>query len=345
MNELIYNFTIPNKFIASFDLDNTLICTLSGKNFPNDNTDFKYKFKNIQTKLNELINKGYKIVIFTNQRKNYFKKTSIKDLLLKIKYLFPYADYFISIKEDIYRKPMIGMYQKFIALNGVPKNIFYVGNNAGRKKDNSYEDINFAYNAGIKFNTDTEFFLNEISLASPYLPIIPIKYNNICDMKHYNHGVVIIMQGLPSSGKTTFIKEYIKYNNLTNYLHLSNEKYTKFRLKKAFKKGLDQDNVIFIDDQNPTKKNRKEIIDLVNTDDYVILGFHIMTSMELSKSLSKQRYFISNTHQDYKEKKYNKIPTIVFNIYNKKYEPMTINEGFYKVYEFMPDIKLRYSFI
>lgn len=347
MKTLHHKFTKPNKYIASFDLDNTLITTKSGKKFPINGDDYKYTFDNVKDKIDELINKGYKIVIFTNQRGVDLKKTNIKDITSKIEKLFPSADYFIAIKDDLYRKPMIGMFDKFIELNGEVKDMFYVGDAAGRKNDHSYADINFAYNANIKFFTETEYFTGEIDLnISPLCPEQEGKVNQISDMKLYDQYVVFIMQGFPASGKTSFIKEYVKENKIKNSLHLSNDTHTKSKLKKAIKKGMEDEAVIFIDNTNATKKNRKEIIDIVKNDkDYNIIGIHITTSMEMSKALNKQRYYISNMDNKYKGKKHDKIPYVAYNVYKSRYEKMKKDEGFNKIINFLPDIKLKYCFV
>ena len=347
MNKSYYKFTKPSKLVASFDLDNTLITTKSGKKFPIDGNDYKYAFDNVEEKINELIKNDYKIVIFTNQRGIDLKKTNKEDITNKIEKLFPFADYFISIKDDLYRKPMIGMYDKFIELNGKVDKMFYVGDAAGRINDHSYADINFAYNAGIKFYTETEYFLGKKEKVKPLCPKQEFKVNQISDMKKYDSNVIIIMQGFPACGKTTFIKDYVKHYKISDedYLHLSNDTHTKSKLKKELKKGIKEEKLIFIDNTNAAKKNRKDIFDIVNDDDYKVIGIHIMTSMEMAKALNKQRYYISNMSKNYKGKVYEKIPIVAYNVFKKKFESMEKDEGFYKIYKYMPDIKLKYCFI
>ena len=135
MDTLHYKFTKPSKLVASFDLDGTLIRTKSGKKFAKDKDDYKYSFDNVIEKLHNLMENGYKIVIFTNQKGISMNKVSKTDIINKIEKLFPFADYFIACNDDIYRKPMIGMYEKFIKLNCEYEDMFYVGDAAGRKGD------------------------------------------------------------------------------------------------------------------------------------------------------------------------------------------------------------------
>ena len=349
MDTLLYRFTKQCRNIAAFDLDGTLIKTRSGKKFPINSDDYQYAFDNVQKRINDLLLKNYKIVIFTNQKGIKTKKTNKIDIINKITQLFPFADYFISTDDDIYRKPMIGMYDKFIELNGETDNMFYVGDAAGRENDHSSADINFAYNARIKFMTEIEFFLNIEDNYKIKFPILPIITNKVSDFKKYNNNVVVIMQGLPYSGKTSFIKEYIEYNKITDYLHLSNDKNTKSKLMKEFKKGLEDNKLIFIDNLNATRKNRTEFIKLL-PEDYSAIGIFIKTPIDIALQLNQYRYYISNLHKignigkEYCGIIRSKVPKVAYNSFNKRFEKMEKDEGLYKVYEYMPEIKLKYIF-
>ena len=342
---LIYKFTESSDRIASFDLDGTLIKTISGNKFPKNKDDYKYAFDNVNDELNKLIETGFKIVIFTNQKGISTGKTNKQDIISKIEKLFPFADYFISTKDDLYRKPMIGMFDFFKKINGDIKDIFYVGDAAGRKGDHSYADINFAYNSNIDFYTETQYFNNSKETVKHYCPKIPKKYNNINDIDKYVKDTVIIMQGFPASGKSTFVRKYVKYYKIVdNHIHLSNDEYTPAQFKKTFIDGIKNNKVIFIDNLNATKQNRKDIINLL-PNHFKIIGIHITTNEEISKSLNKQRYYISNIETDYKGKVYKKIPYVVYNVYKKRFKKLELNEGFNKIYEYTPKIKLKYCFV
>ena len=343
MNSTFYKFTNPSKKVASFDLDGTLIKTKSKKRFPIDKDDYIYAFDNVDSKLNELIVSGYKIVIFTNQNGIQRGKTKLANIIYKIEKLFPYADYFISDKDDLYRKPMPGMYQQFIELNGNPTDVFYVGDAAGRIGDHSSADVNFAYNSAIKFKTQNQYFENNKEDIKPICIPLPNKPNTISDVKEFNNSVVVIMQGYPGCGKTEFIKKYVKHNKIKDYLHLSNDEYTKSKLMKAYKKGLQDEILIFIDNLNATQKNREEFIKLL-PEHYSAVGIHIKTPLEIAFQLNKQRYYDSNIDPNYKGKVRSKVPKVAYNTYKKRFEKMTKKEGFYKIINFMPDIELKYCF-
>ena len=65
----------------------------------------------------------------------------------------------------------------------------------------------------------------------------------------------------------------------------------------------------------------------------------------MSKALNKQRYYISNMDNKYKGKKHDKIPYVAYNVYKSRYEKMKKDEGFNKIINFLPDIKLKYCFV
>ena len=342
---LIYKFTKPNNKIASFDLDGTLIKTISGNKFPKNKDDYKYAFENVSIELSKLIETGFKIVIFTNQKGISTGKTNRQDIINKIEKLFPFADYFISTKDDLYRKPMIGMIDFFKQINGNIIDMFYVGDAAGREKDHSYSDINFAYNSNIEFYTETQYFNNIKENVKHFCPKIPKKYNKINYVDKYVKNTVIIMQGFPASGKSTFIRKYVKYYKIIdNHIHLSNDEYTPAQFKKNFIDGIKNNKVIFIDNLNATKQNRKDIINLLPKH-FKIIGIHINTNEIISKSLNKQRYYISNIDANYKGKVNKNIPDVVYNIYKKRFKHLELNEGFNKIYEYTPKIKLKYCFV
>tara|TARA_B110000259_G_scaffold87644_1_gene102002 strand:+ start:1612 stop:2643 length:1032 start_codon:yes stop_codon:yes gene_type:complete len=343
MNSNFYKFTVVGKKIAAFDLDGTLINPKSKSKFPKDKDDYKYAFNNVDSKLKELMENGYKIVIFTNQNGIEKKKTSLKDIVYKIEKLFPFADYFISDKDDLYRKPMPGMYHQFIELNGHPNEIFYVGDAAGRKEDHSSSDINFAHNSRINFKTQSEFFKNIKENIKPKCILLSYNTNDIKDVKEFNNNVVVIMQGFPGCGKTEFIKEYVKYNKIKEYLHLSNDEYTKSKLMKLYKKGLNDEVLIFIDNLNATKKNREEFIKLL-PEHYLAVGVHIKTPFEIAFQLNKERYYDSNIDSKCNGKVRKKVPKVVYNIYKKRFENMAKSEGFHKIISFMPKVELKYCF-
>lgn len=65
--------------IAAYDLDNTIIKTVSGNVFPKSIDDWQLSFSSVSKKLEQLHAAGFKIVIFTNQAGIGMGKTKIDD--------------------------------------------------------------------------------------------------------------------------------------------------------------------------------------------------------------------------------------------------------------------------
>ena len=80
----------------------------------------------------------------------------------------------------------------------------------------------------------------------------------------------------------------------------------------------------------------------------IILSLFIFTTNAYSnskfdkdlKKFSKDNGFVDN-----KGKVYSKLGNVVYNVYKKRFQEMELNEGFYKIYKFLPDIKLKYCFV
>lgn len=126
--------------IASFDLDNTIIQTASGKRFPSTPTDWKFMTRVID-KLKSFVTEGFRIVIFSNQLGITKGKVSKEDFKQKIESVAKRLQIplllLASLAKDRYRKPCIGMWQYMIThknkLADIDKGLsFYVGDAAGR---------------------------------------------------------------------------------------------------------------------------------------------------------------------------------------------------------------------
>jgi len=156
--------------IASFDFDGCLAKTSLFKKGPDA---WSLLFPGIPEKLKDLHNKGFKLVIFTNQSdigKAAKPETRAKAINEKKGRLMgfvkqvglPFQIFVATAKttvEDKYRKPAIGLWglleEKF---NGGLKidmpNSFFVGDAAGRKKDHSDSDKKFAANLNLTFHLE-----------------------------------------------------------------------------------------------------------------------------------------------------------------------------------------------
>ena len=136
-----YGPAVHSTKVASFDVDNTIIETSSGKKFATGPTDWKF-MSQVTGKLKSLAKEGFKIIFITNQlgiskgkpTKQEFKKKT-EDIASKLDVpLLVLA----STTKDIYRKPCTGMWEHLLQHeNGSVeidmKSSFYVGDAAGRE--------------------------------------------------------------------------------------------------------------------------------------------------------------------------------------------------------------------
>ncbi|CBH11647.1 polynucleotide kinase 3'-phosphatase, putative [Trypanosoma brucei gambiense DAL972] len=172
--------------VAAFDLDDTLIMPKTGAVFPRDDpTDWKWLTPSVPTHLRVLHDGGFMVVIFSNQagiggkQWNEKKADVVKQKVVRLsKGLNIPLTAFLSTKDDIWRKPNVGMWtmlqehasdilkEKVVIGSDTSGYAFYVGDAAGRKittlagrkKDFSCSDRKFAYNIGIPFFTPEEFY-------------------------------------------------------------------------------------------------------------------------------------------------------------------------------------------
>uniref|UniRef100_A0A915PZT0 Uncharacterized protein n=1 Tax=Setaria digitata TaxID=48799 RepID=A0A915PZT0_9BILA len=156
--------------VAAFDFDGTLVITKSGKIFRENEHDWQFFCDSVPQALTEIVQKGLKVVIFTNQRgiqtgsqdRDVFCRTvekvcqqikipvqysdeiivlrSVEGTVLD-KYCLHFVEVFVSLGTLRYRKPYIGMWNYFEnhGNGGIPVNrqsSFYVGDAAGRAQTN-----------------------------------------------------------------------------------------------------------------------------------------------------------------------------------------------------------------
>lgn len=315
---------LKDREIYAFDMDDTLIKTKSGHKFPKDQNDWEWLFPIIPNNLKELHAKGIIIAIISNQKGVSTGSTKLEHITEKIQAMSDQLGfsltYFVATSDDKYRKPspMIGRHIQ--ELGG--KLTIYVGDAAGRpaswkigkKKDFSCSDRKFAFNCGIKFATPEEFFLNEseaqfeydgcdqITFGQPfqYVPTAPIE--------------MIVMVGMPASGKSTLAKEISsKFGH--EYINQDTLK-TKIRCIKAAKVALSKGKSIIIDNTCPSVEARKEFTSLVKNAPTVCIW--MKTSEELSRHNNEFRTICGGSH----------IPCIVYAKYKKSFVEPTIAEGF-----------------
>eukprot|EP00050_Salpingoeca_kvevrii_P020663 m.101188 g.101188 ORF g.101188 m.101188 type:complete len:353 (-) comp8958_c0_seq3:48-1106(-) len=155
--------------IAAFDFDGCLART-SPAGFSPDAWSMKYAV--VPSVLTDLHARGYKIVIFTNESTDRFKKREVLERVIAKKtgrlsgFLAAAGvpcQVFIMLCKDEFRKPSAGAWRLLethfnqdVAIDKASS--FFVGDAAGRKGDFSDSDLRFAANVGVPFHTDSDFF-------------------------------------------------------------------------------------------------------------------------------------------------------------------------------------------
>lgn len=301
------NTTNYEKLII-FDLDNTLIKTKSGKVFPTSSYDWILQYPNIEEIINQIPTNTI-IGIISNQKgiktpeQIISWQTKLNNIMKKITRInFVFA----SLKDDRYRKPMIGSWEYIKAniLGGYSfssKDIIYVGDAAGREQDHADTDIKFAHNLNFKFMIPERFF-KQLDTSKPK-QVATITYpeityytekefdsiiRNITKMFTTNNKIFIMMIGFPSSGKSFLRKHLINKNSNIYYTNRDDE------VKKNSNKNLINKNLLnyayVIDDNtnmNPTK--RDSILKEFNS--YYKIGIFFDYSIELAMHLNYMRMF------------------------------------------------------
>lgn len=351
-----YDFE-PSEKLICFDLDGTLIDTKSGSTFAKNKDDWRLWNGKVPSVLKDYCDKGYSMVIFTNQGGIGSDKVKPADFKAKVdsiqKALGVPMVVIAATESDKYRKPSKGMWEYFTSnfSKGTDvklKESFYVGDAAGRaatksrKKDFSDTDYKFAMNVGLTFNTPEQFFLDEEAeeetkekggkkkAASGFDPKeLPTSGAVI---KGYKDGQqitkdtqeVVIFVGSPASGKSTFWKNY-----MSSYVRVNRDTLkTKEKCVKVLDESLGEGKSCVVDNTNPEKADRKLFIDVAKKHNVPVRCFYFNATKELATHLDTQRKI--NEGREHLSKRVGRIPIATF--FKKLQEPET-KEGFSNVEE------------
>lgn len=335
-----------SKSLAMFDLDGTIITTISGSKFATSSSDWKYTYDIVPHKLLKLHQEGYRLIIVSNQAGISEGHVSIEQLKDKLQQIYISLKLPISIylctKKDNFRKPMKALWQLILShcqLTQLDVNplSFYCGDAAGRAKgylpgkpkDFNSTDRYFAYNIDLLFYTPEELFLgmSQFPYNSPYntdLKLINyIAGDNIIDNDIFkdNKKKLIIMLGAPASGKSTLsklitsISPFVLLNNDT----IKNAK----KLMTLFSASINAGKNIIIDNTNPKKATRRTYIDIAKAADYEVILYYFDYPKILSMHLNQMRLCLGLNKQS--------VPTIAIHKYYKDLEKPTMEEGFSQI--------------
>lgn len=273
-----------NKIFAT-DLDSTIIRTYKAQ-FPKDEFDYRFLPNRISV-LKNYINKGYTIVIFTNQKRNS------KIMILRIENILtdlikeginPWV--FVAVKDDEYRKPGIGMWkyfeQNFEFDIDYEKSIF-VGDAAGRPQDHSNSDLIFAENIGLQFYIPEEIFPNTKILIPDYQ-------------------AMFIFVGMQGSGKSSYYEKNLKPRG---WFHANQDKIgTYAKVLKEININLKNGKSVAVDATNPQFSKRQDYIKLA-------IQYQIPTLIV---------YFVNDGHAFNALRGEKKVPNVAYSTYYKNLE-------------------------
>ncbi|KAH8697178.1 putative DNA 3'-phosphatase Tpp1 [Talaromyces proteolyticus] len=266
--------------VAAFDFDSTLISTASGNRFARDASDWKWWNNKVPERLKQLNADGYQVIVVSNQKKISLQseikggRTESKSLttfkekaLVVMRQLDIPLSIYAATQYDEYRKPRTGMWKEFLDDYDLDvdsrldlEESFFVGDAAGRPTDHSCVDRDFASNAGLKFKTPEEFFLD----ASPEQAIRqfdPTSYigddpdSAVTPTFSKLHPVeLVIFCGSPGAGKSTFYWKYLKplgYERVNQDILKSRQKCI-----KVAKENLSAGQSVAIDNTNAGTETR-----------------------------------------------------------------------------------------
>uniref|UniRef100_A0A6Q2Z516 PNK FHA domain-containing protein n=1 Tax=Esox lucius TaxID=8010 RepID=A0A6Q2Z516_ESOLU len=333
--------------IAGFDIDGCIITTKSGKVFATSPDDWRILFPEIQPRLASLLQKGYKVVFFTNQmgisrgklRPEDFK-CKVEDILRTLQ--LP-VQVFVASGPGIYRKPVKGMWEHLTekANGGVvvdKSQSLYVGDAAGRpvnwapgkkKKDFSCSDRLFALNIGLPFHTPEEFFLGWKSAPFSLPPFDPRKWDSnarlfdppsasLTSVKQE----VIVAVGYPASGKSTFFHTHIVPKG---YVYVNRDTLGSWQsCVSACERALKEGRSVAVDNTNPDPESRKRYIDVSQSLGVSCRCFNFSASLEQAKHNNRFREMAPSTTKH--------LPILnKLSLHRKKFVAPSLSEGFSEI--------------
>jgi bifunctional polynucleotide phosphatase/kinase len=325
-NTIVSRVNEPCALVAAFDLDHTLLKPKGTRKFPKNKDDAEYAFPGVHERLLELRQRGYKIVIFTNQSGRRF---DMNDMIYKVdNWLGKPTDIYVSVQKDHNRKPCTGMYDLFLENNGTPTDVYYVGDAAGRPTDFSDSDLKFAHNAGIPFFTPEKYFLDDprgdVPVKNPLEDVVPQPFN-----EQVPKGTLILQVGPPACGKSTLSRSLIHtYGGvLGNNDTTGSSRKTLKLVKEAFETG---EPLIIVDNTNPSMKSREPYVSLARKHGYQVWA--VVNNLPLTAC-----HFLNRYRSQTKRMKW--IPDIAYHMFRKNFQYPEEPECD-RIFDYVPQITL-----
>ena len=285
--------------IAAFDIDGTLITTMSGRVFPTDINDWKILYSEVPGKLKQLVAEGYKLVFITNQAGIAKGKLTVEQFQMKMTKLLARLGVptmvFASISDvGYYRKPRPGIWE-WLELRGNHgvvvdrEKSFYCGDAAGRlvghlpgrKKDFSCSDRLLASNLGVKFFTPEEFFLGHKPTKQFVTPFSPQSLTSSALVDPADSKLVIskpflaLLVGIMGSGKSLVARDMEEQGVVV----ASNDRTGgKEKTLRVVEKALSEGKSVVVDNTHVDREARKQYIALGVKFGVVVRGLVMTTT-------------------------------------------------------------------
>lgn len=308
MAPTLYKLHSPRfrKRIAAFDYDWTLVRPKTSGTFPKNVDDWQWLMPSVPETLAALYKKGFMIVIFTNQSKDWKEQQILKALEpLEI-------PMFVAIARDkADYKPSRTLFDTVVKGKAWDnKESFFVGDALGRAGDWSDSDKVFADTIGLSVHAPEAIFPAPKKTTPKQKAPSPV-----ARLGPANGPEVVIMVGYPGSGKTTVAeKAFAGATHKYIVLHGDDYKTSKKMIKAAAAYVDDRYGIVF-DATNPTREKRAEYIAFARENGYPVRCVHVDTPLEESFARNMQR----------EETK--RVPRIAYNVYKKRFETPDASEG------------------
>lgn len=285
--------------VAFFDFDWTLVCPKDGHMFPKNISDWQWWRPSVPNIIKSYYEKGFGIYIVTNQSKKW-KEEQIREAIALLE--IPVTICIAWEKENY--KPSLFLYDEAFTHEQQVKfkknKSFMCGDALGRPNDHSDCDKKFAEALGIKCFSPEEIF-----------PVVK-QLQDEPKIKAATSQEIIVMVGYPGSGKTTVSNDTFKKAGY--FVAHGDDFKTSAKMIKAAKTSIQEGKSVVFDATNPTIEKRKEYIDFAIAHKIAVRCIWVATTFEESLVRNNAR-----------EKP---VPKIVFNVYRKRFQEPTKEEGF-----------------